>query len=488
MTTFDGFDIFMDTLMQKWHVPGMSVTVVKDDDVIYQQGFGYRDVENKQPVTPETIFAIGSSSKAFTAMGLAILADDGLLDLDQPIRHYMPDFEVMDKFATERMTATDLVTHRSGLPRHDMMWYNTSRSRKDLFSKLKYLEPSKDFRTFMQYQNLMFMTAGYLIEVISGKTWEEFTRERIFAPLGMTSSNFSVNDTQKADNYSLPYEKEDDQERQQIPFRNIDAIGPAGSINSNGVDMANWLRVNLNKGKLGDEQIVSEEMIAEMQSRQMPIINKAMMFTVLDTHPEVGQGSYGMGWFIQNYRGTKWVHHGGSIDGFIAQVAMLPQKNIGVVCLSNLGGAHVPIAVACNVFDRLLEKEAIDWDSLLEDFTNTAKNGLKEANQQLLDSRKPDTSPSHAIDDYTGDYEHDGYGIFSVTMEDGTLYGCYNNINYALDHLHYDVFTLNHELMPLKLPASFVTAVDGSIGEVRVGLEQAVKPIVFTRVVDEAEE
>ena len=483
MNPFDGFDDFMAAIMQKWQVPGMAVAVVQDDAVIYQKGFGLRNVEQNLPVTAETVFAIGSSTKAFTAMSLGILVDDGVLDWHKPIRHYMPDFELMDKFATERMTAIDLVTHRSGLPRHDLMWYNASRSRKELIDRFKHLEPNKDFRTFMQYQNLMYMTAGYLVEVITGKTWEQFVRERIFEPLMMTSSNTSVEDSQKGDNYSLPYGKEEGKDRRQIPFRNIDTVGPAGSINSTVTDMANWVRLNLNNGKFGDKQIVSEDIITELQSSQMPLVKQAMMFPVLDTHPEVGQASYGMGWFIQNYRGTKWVHHGGAIDGFIAQVMMLPHKKMGVVCLSNLGGKHVPIAVGCNVFDRLLEKEPIDWDKLIEDFTNQMMGQIDEVNKKLFDSRHPNTQPSHAdLSAYTGEYEHPGYGIFTVALENGALKGCYNALDFDVEHLHYDVFTLAREMLPVKMPISFVTAIDGTVAELRVQLEPSVKPLTFTRV------
>jgi CubicO group peptidase (beta-lactamase class C family) len=489
MNAFDRFDDYMAAIMQKWHVPGMAVAVVQDDALIYEKGFGLRDVEQNLPVTPDTVFAIGSSTKAFTAMSLGILVDDGVLDWHKPIRHYIPDFELMDKFASERMTAIDLLTHRSGLPRHDLMWYNAPCNRKELFGRLKYLEPTKDFRSFMQYQNLMYMTAGYLVEAITCQTWEAFVRERILEPLKMTCSNTSVEDTQKGDNYALPYTKQKDQDRRRIPFRNIDAIGPAGSINSNVRDMANWLRLNLNNGKFEDKQIVSEDIMTELQSSQMPLVKAAMMFPVMDTHPEVGQASYGMGWFIQNYRGTKWVHHGGSIDGFIAQVAMLPHKKMGVVCLSNLGGKHVPIAVCCNIFDRLLEKEPIDWDTLIEEFTNKTLGQIEEANQKLLDSRHPDTQPSHAdLSAYTGEYEHPGYGCFTVSLENGAFKGCYNALTYEVEHLHYDVFTLSLESLPIKIPVSFVTGIDGTIAELRIKFEPTVNPLPFTRVPIESAE
>ncbi|MEW5901563.1 MAG: serine hydrolase domain-containing protein, partial [Acidobacteriota bacterium] len=184
--------------MAEWKVPGMAVAIVKDGQVILAEGYGLKDVKNNLKVTPQTIFAIGSSSKAFTATAMGILTDDGKLDWDKPVREYLPSFKLWDLFASERMTPRDLVCHRSGLPRHDVMWYNSPLSRKELFDRIQYLKPNKDFRANFQYQNLMFMTAGYLVGQLSGSTWEEFTKKKIFEPLGMNDSNFSVEESKKA--------------------------------------------------------------------------------------------------------------------------------------------------------------------------------------------------------------------------------------------------------------------------------------------------
>ena len=210
-----------------------------------------RNVEENLPVTPNTIFAIGSSSKAFTATSAAIAVEDGKLEWDKPVREYLPTFKMKDDFASERMTLRDLLCHRSGLPRHDLSWYNTPATREQIIDRVRYLEPTSDFRTNFQYQNLMYMTAGYLAGLVDGTTWEELVRERIFKPLGMTHSQFSVEDSQKSDNYALPYNEKDDKVKK-IEFRNIDTVGPAGSINSNVVDMIEWVRLQLKKGKVGE--------------------------------------------------------------------------------------------------------------------------------------------------------------------------------------------------------------------------------------------
>ena len=212
--------------------------------------------KKKFPQTPKTLFAIGSSSKAFTAATVVQLADDDKLDLDEPIRKYLPDFELYDEGATKEMTPRDLLCHNSGLPRHDFVWYGSDKSRKDLYKTLKYLEPTASFRQTWQYQNLMFMTAGYLVEQISEMSWEDFTQKRILDPLGMNASNFSVSKMEKAENAALPY-REKDGEFIKMPYRNIDAIGPAGSINSNAEDMSKWVIMQLNGGKYGEETVVS---------------------------------------------------------------------------------------------------------------------------------------------------------------------------------------------------------------------------------------
>jgi len=193
------FEEVVTDAMKKFDVPGMAIAIVKYNDVVYSKGFGYRDVEKQLPVTPDTLFAIGSSTKAFTTFVLGTLVDEGKIEWDKPVRNYIPWFKLYDTGASERMTPRDLVTHRSGLPRHDLVWYNNyDASRKWLVERLPYLEPSADLREKFQYNNLMFLTAGYLTEVVTGKTWEEAVRERILLPLSMTRTNFSVADSQSS--------------------------------------------------------------------------------------------------------------------------------------------------------------------------------------------------------------------------------------------------------------------------------------------------
>lgn len=478
-----GFPEFIAKAMAEWKVPGMAVAIVKDGKVILSEGFGLRDVKNNLKVTPQTVFAIGSSSKAFTATAVGILVDEGKLEWDKPVREYLPTFELSDDFATERMTPRDLLCHRSGLPRHDAMWYGSSFSRQELFDRLCYLEPNQSFRAVWQYQNLMFLTAGHLVGVLSQSTWEEFTRKRIFEPLGMTSSSFSIEDMKKAADHSLPYgEKKDKVE--EIPYRNIDAIGPAGSINSNVVDMANWVLLNLNKGKFGDKPIVSEAALTQIHSPQMVIQDP--VFLLLSNFPELYYPSYGLGWIITSYRGHTVLHHGGNIDGFSAMVSFMPRDNMGLVILTNLNGNLLPYAVMFNIYDRLLGLEQLPWSQRFKEIIDKMKAEGEKAKREADKDRKLNTKPTHPLDDYAGEYAHPAYGTLSVVKDGDGLKARYNGRDFTLSHYHYDVFDLKDPQDPegAATKVTFGLDIKGNIMTASVQLEPAVKEIVFARLPD----
>jgi CubicO group peptidase (beta-lactamase class C family) len=329
--SLDGVDEFVAAQMKEWKTPGVAVAVIQGDTVILSKGYGLRDIEKQLPVTPQTLFAIGSITKSFTVTTLGTLSDEGKLDWDKPVRDFLPKFQLNDAVASDRATPRDLVSHRTGLPRHDLLWYGSPLSRKELFERLRYLEPSKDFRQLYQYNNLMFMTAGILVEELTGVKWEDAVRKRIFEPLGMRASNFSVNDSQHAADFAQPY-REAKEQITLVPFRNIDAIGPAGSINSNAEEMIRYVQMHMNKGKFGEKQMVSAGFATQMQSPQM-VVPGEPQFT------ELGASSYAMGLTVSTYRGRKVVAHGGAIDGFNALISWMPTEKIGMVILANRSGA-----------------------------------------------------------------------------------------------------------------------------------------------------
>jgi CubicO group peptidase (beta-lactamase class C family) len=454
--SLEGFDSFAGQALKDWNGVGFAVAIVQDGKVTFAHGYGYRNLETHAPVTTKTLFAIGSSTKSFTVTSLAALVDQGKLDWDKPVREYMPTFQMMDPFATERMTPRDLVTHRSGLPRHEWMWISSPFTRQEIFDRLRYLEPNKDFRTTFQYQNLMFMTAGMLASKVAGMPWEEHVRKVVLEPLGMSSTNFSVTDSQKSSDYSLPYTVVKEQVRE-MAFRNIDTIGPAGSINSNVEDLAKYVAMHMQHGK----GIISAKNSREMQSPQMSIAGPAA------ENKELGAQSYGMGFFLTTYRGHYLVHHGGNIDGFTALVTFMPQDNIGMVILSNQNASQLPTVVSYDLYDRLLGLDQIDWTKRMKSQQERARAGSEEARKKGYTAQIPGTHPSHA-------------------MENGGLAFHYHGMGGTLNHYHYDVFEVaERELEPLSRDKiSFHTDTLGDVDSFSVPFETSVKDIVFARLGD----
>lgn len=479
LVNFKEFRRFMDAEMKRWEVPGIGVGIYKDGKVLLSEGFGFRDLEKKLPVTPNTLFAIGSASKAFTAMDVQILVDEGKVDWDKPVQTYLPDFKLKDEVATSRITVRDLVCHRSGLPRHDGLWYGTSLTRKDIYDRLRYLDFSADFRSAFQYNNLMFLTAGYLVGRLTDSSWEEFTRQRIFGPLGMTSSNFSVEDSKKSDDYSLPYQRKEGKV-EEIPFRNIDSVGPAGSINSNVNDMLKWVEFHVNKGKVGEKQVVSEAGQREVFTPSM-FMRQPMLSIQPDKQSTM---SYGLGWFIETYRGHMVVHHGGAIDGFYFLNAFLPNDNLGAVVLTNLGGTPLVQISMGYILDMILGLDPV-WEKLNIERFNEAKKeeaAAKDREKEEEAERVKDTKPSHPLDAYAGQYEHPAYGVIAVELKDNALQGKHFSFDFKLDHWHYDVFKPSDHLPKV----TFLTNLKGDVDQLSVAMEAAVAPIVFTRKPSEA--
>ncbi len=478
--TLDGFDEFVNSVRQQWNVPGLGLGIIQNGKVIFAKGYGFRNVEQKLPVTTRTLFPIGSTSKSFTALALAILHDDGKIDWDTPVRQYLPAFQLQDQVATERLTLRDLLTHRTGLARHDLVWYSSNFTRKQMFERLRYLEMSKDLRSTFQYNNLMFMTAGYLAGEVSGLGWEGLVRKRIFDSLDMKASNFSDADSQKSPDYSLPYAEVKGAVKQ-IPFKPIEEIGPAGGINSNIDEMLHYAQMLLDKGKYAGKQIVSEAGVKQVHSPQM-VMGTAPRFA------ELGYPAYGMGWVIQSYRGHHYVWHNGGIDGFYTLFCLLPNDNLGLVILSNRLGHPAAEIVAYNVFDRLLGLEPVGWNQRFKDEEAKQKKAEEEQAKKASSTSKLGTHPAHDLKEYAGKYENPGYGTVTVTFAGDKLTLALNNISAPLAHYHYEVFTTpeDSETVP-QIKVQFNTNMDGEVDGVAIPLQPGVNDIVFKRVTEQSE-
>lgn len=432
----EGYDQLVQGMIDAWKVPGLGIAIVKDGEVIFEKGFGYRDVEAKQPVTPDTLFAIGSSSKAFTTFVLGTLVDEGKLDWDKPVSNFLPGFRLHDRVASELLTPRDMVSHRSGLPRHDLSWYNALElSRKELVERIPYMESTYPLRERWQYNNFMFLTAGYLAEQVTGRSWEDNVRERIFEPLGMTSSNFSVHDSQKAPDFALPYREDEDTEKiERIPFREITNMGPAGSINSSIRDMSKWVQVHLSGGKAGGRQLIGTATLIDIHSPHMVLPGTP-------ERPELSQPSYGLGWFIDAYRGHGRVSHGGNIDGFSALVTLLPNDGLGMVILTNKDGTGVPELLVRHTLDRLLKLDPIDWNAEFLAKRDAARAVAKQAEAQKGSVRKPGTKPAHKLEEYAGEYVHPAYSPLKIEVDGRRLRATYNHLSMPLEHWHYETWS-----------------------------------------------
>jgi len=343
-----GFDDFARAVMGDWQVPGLTLGVVQDGETIYCAGYGFADVENATVATSDTMFAIGSITKSFTVAGLGILVDEGRLDWDAAVRDVLPGFALADPLATAHTTARDMVTHRTGLARHDMLWYGSGLGADQLFEALRHLAPAAPLRSAWQYNNLVVAAAGRIAEALSGQSWQDFTRRHLLAPLGMMNTDFAPVDSDFA--RAKPYEKGDGGITR-IPFYNMRAIAPAGAINSSVEDMLRYLAFHM----MGASDLLSAGQTKAMQTPRVAL-NDTPRYRAL------GSTAYGMGFFVSTYRGQRIVWHAGGIDGFVALLAFLPDAGIGVVALSNLDRNPAPTILTRNLFDRLLGLKPLPWN------------------------------------------------------------------------------------------------------------------------------
>ena len=475
----DGLQAWLDESRPLFDVPGCAVVVVKGGEVLATFASGHRDVAKQLPVDADTLFAIGSSSKAFTTCLLAMLVDDGVLDWDAPVRRWIPDFALADAAIGERLTPRDLVTHRSGMPRHDLVWYGATFARAEMVARLRHLPLNHDLRTDFQYNNLMFLTAGHLAERIAGGTWEQLVQKRILQPLGMARTDFDVGVMQMDANHAVPYRK-DGGKVAAIPFRDIRAIGPAGSINSSVREMANWAALQLQNGSFGGARLLAATTAADLHTVRMPTGVGGAEDDVLDV-------GYALGWFVDVYRGHRRVHHGGNIDGFSALVAMLPDDGYGVVVLTNLDGTPFPEVVVRAVSDRVLGLEPRDFRTTVVTRLARAEKAGEAGKKEAAALRRTGTSPSRALDDYVGDYANPGYGSCRITRSDAGLRVDLHGLVCDLDHWHHDVFVGIEGKGEASMAGSkvqFLLDFDGEVEALRAVLEPSVPPIVFLRTAD----
>jgi CubicO group peptidase (beta-lactamase class C family) len=433
-------DAYFAKAQREWPVPGLSVAIVKDGEIVLEKGYGVARVSGDEPVDEHTLYAIASNSKAFTSAALAQLVDAGSLSWDDRVVDHLPWFRLYDDYVTQEMRIRDLLSHRSGLGTFsgDLLWYGTPYTAEEVVRRARFLEPAFSFRAGYGYSNLMFITAGEVLRAVSGTGWHETVEERFFGPLGMTRSVTSTDDLAGMDNVATPH-KYVRGETLPIDWYNWDAMGAAGGIISSVHDMAQWMMTQLDGGERNGVRLFSEGAQRQMWRVHNPL---AVSPQYQQRYPSTHFRGYGLGWSLADYRGRKITTHGGGYDGMYSQVMMVPEEKLGIVVLTN---AMTGIAgtLTYRVLDAYLGGAERDWSAESLPGWRASRDRFHARQDRAEEERVPNTTPSLELAAYAGTYSGDMYGDASIEVEDGRLVlRVLPNPDLVadLEHLHYDTF------------------------------------------------
>ena len=468
-----GFDAFMEKTLKDWNAPGIGVGIVVNDKLVFAKGYGFRDYEKKLPITANTLFPIASNTKLFTAVAAGFLVEEGKLTWDNPIRESVPAIDFYNSSLNNTVTLRDMLAHRTGITRHDSIWYKSDYSTKELFERLKYLEPKEPPRQLFLYNNMMYAGVGYSIQLQSGKPWADYVREKILKPLEMNHTVYSIADMLKQPDYGVPFtEKRDTMELYKIPYyEDTDGLAAAGAIISNIDDMSHWLIALMNNGKYAGKQVLPARVL---QATLEPAI--ALPNTAGETRGwwEVLNRAYGMGRWTASYRGRLIAFHGGDLPGFHSQISYMPNEHIGVIVFV-IGDHIAPLynPISFNVYERLLGMDQVPWTERLLDIRLKNKKAGTEARSKAGFGRVPDTKPSHPLTDYVGEYEHPAYGTLKISMKDNQLQFEFHKIRFPLTHFHYDRFDTPDDEQEGKWSVNFATNPQGDVDKATMSLDEA---------------
>jgi len=421
-----------------WNVPGAAVVVVRGEETLVLKGFGYRTLGKREPVTPETIFPLASCSKAFTTTLLAMLADDGLMGWDDPVRQHLPGFKLPDPNADMLLTIRDLLCHRSGIGGHDLLWYRAPWGTDEIVRRAQLLPLSYSFRAGYQYSSLPFVVAGKAIEKRMGEKWEKLVRSRVTEPLGMNDISFTTAAIPKDADRAQGYQLGKGGKPEAIEVYSIDEPNPSGSVNATARDIASWLKFHLTRGVGPDgKRLVSVKNLTETHTPQNLIPMRGSARTM---NPDTVQLTYGMAWLIYDYRGKRVVSHGGMIDGFRVQITFLPEEGLGIAVLCNLDRTSMTQALTNSLVDLYSGVEAKDWNAyyrkVVDEEAAERKRDLA-ARQRMRDRETP---PSLTQGEYAGKYVNAAFGAAHVTATEGRLTVKYGNFTCPLEHFEKDTF------------------------------------------------
>lgn len=463
----DGFDAYVAKAVKAWEVPGLAIAVVKDDSVVFIRGYGVKTLGGKDSVDIHTLFANASTTKAFTSLAVLLMADSGKLSLDSRVADRMPAFQLQPAYVSQEITIRDLLTHRSGLPEADFLWYDTPYDFNQIASKMRLVKPTYGFRSHFQYENITYAAAGYIAAQAAGATWEEMYKQRIFLPLGMKETFTSTDAAVAHGNIATPHFRVNDTV-QVIDRYHTDNIGPAGSMYSSVSDMSKWMRFLLDSARLAGKRMVSAANFNELWHLQQPVEPDEFYPTARLTHPNFT--AYGLGWFLEDYRGEKVAFHTGSIDGFVAIVGLIPDRKLGVVIFANLDHAEVRHALMYTVFDRYIGNAWHEWSTEMNTMYTNMRTQRAKAMAEQAKKRVMNTSPSLPLEAYAGTYKDPLYGTVIIELANGKL-SLDDPLNPAdLEHWNYDTFQLVYKHRWLgKQPVTFILGFDGKVSGLTPG-------------------
>lgn len=474
-----GFDAYMEQTLKDWNTPGVGVGIVVGDKLVVAKGYGYRDYEKKLPFTSKTLQPIASNSKLFTAVAAGMLVEEGKLTWDKPIRASVPEVQFYNDELNSNVSLRDMLSHRTGVTRHDLIWFKSPFTRKELFDRLKYLEPQEPMRETFLYNNLMFAAVGQIIEIKSGKKWEDFVRERIFTPLDMSTTCYTIADMLKQPDYGVPFrEKRDSFELYKIPYyEDTEGVAPAGAIVSNIDELSHWLIALMNEGRYNGKQVLPASVLKATLQPAIALPNaggEALGYW------ELINSAYGMGRWTASYRGKLLTYHGGDLPGFHSQVSFMPNDKIGVIVfvISDHSAALYNI-ISYNVYERLLGMDQTPWSQRQLQQRLANKKAGTEARAKAGGDRVPNTMPSHALGDYAGEYENSAYGILKIGLQGEHLQFGFHEFHFPMNHFHYDRFDTPDDEQYGKFSVNFRTNPQGDVNGAVISLDQG--EVVFTR-------
>jgi CubicO group peptidase (beta-lactamase class C family) len=449
--------------MDAWKIPGLAIAVVKDDRVIVAKGYGVRELGGAA-VTPDTLFQLASTSKAFTTTAMAMLVDEKKMKWDDPVRQHVDYFHLADPCADSLVTVRDIVSHRSGLSSHDELWDYGPWSREEILRRVSSVELSRPIRSAYQYNNIMFMAATEVVASAGKTPFEQFVRARIFEPLGMKNTVVSESEWARAE-HATSYDlvKGTLSARTTEPYA---ALGGAGSIKSSARDMAQWLRFQLGDGVIDGKRLVSEAALRETRSPQVVV---PMGDSAREDNPESNILTYGLGWRVQDYRGDLLVFHTGSLNGFRAQVALLPKRGAGVVVLSSLAQGYAGAAIRNSILDLLLNSGGRrDWNAHYASIVKKTDDKAAQNRQASLAKRRTDTKPSRELPAYAGTYNSTAYGTATIANDGNGLVLKWQRLTLPLTHWTFDTFSAINDFEELDERVVFTLNADGDVASMKV--------------------